>query len=103
MYPNKLHSIKDFEMVLMEMGGALSWEYDRPFFKAVKNLDNTVLKIFFKQVEKIFDNPYRHKHMSSDRKGMQELYVASSYRLYYTYFEKDNRVVFIEFSHKDDQ
>ena len=103
MYPNKITSVEEFEATLRKMGGVLSWEYCRQFFKAVKKLDNTVLRKFFKQVEKIFENPDVGKHMFSNRKGQQELYVDRSFRLYYSYCEKDNKIVFLEFSHKKAQ
>ncbi len=41
--------------------------------------------------------------MCANRKGQQELYVADSFRLYYSYNKKDNKIVFLEFSHKDVQ
>ena len=103
MYPTKITSVEEFEETFRKMGGLLSWEYPYKFYKTVKKLDNTVLSKFFKQVEKIFENPNVGKYMFSNRKGQQELYVASSFRLYYSYCEKDNKIVFLEFSHKKAQ
>ena len=103
MYPARLRSRSELERTLMEMGGTLGWEYERQFSKAVKKQDNTVLRIIFKQVEKIFKNPNIGKRLKRNRKGQLEVRVAESFRLYYSYFEKDNMIVFLEFSHKDDQ
>lgn len=100
MYPTRLRSKRELERALMEMGGTLGWEYDRQFFKAVKKQDNTVLRKIFKQVEKIFKNPDVGKRLKRNRKGQREVYIADSFGLYYSYCEKDNKIVFLEFSQK---
>ena len=102
MYPTRLRSRCELERTFMEIGGALSWKYNGQFYKAVKKQDNTVLRKIFKQVEKIFENPDVGKCLFANRKGQREVYVAKSFRLYYSYCEKDNMIVFLEFSHKDD-
>ena len=33
----------------------------------------------------------------------QEVYVADSFRLYYSFCKKENRIEFLEFSHKKHQ
>ena len=81
MYPNKIRSIKDLDEAFYRMSSAIDWEYCRKFFKAIKNLDKSVLKKFFKQVEKILKNPNVGKYLYANRKGQRELYVASSFRL----------------------
>lgn len=103
MYPNKISSINQLQEVFMGFEGMLSWDFNKKFFKSVKKCDNSDLVKLFKQMKKVFENPYVGKHMSANRKGQLELYVANSYRLYYYYSEKDNFIVFHEFSHKDNQ
>lgn len=104
MYPNKINSIKELEEAFYRVGGVvIEWEYQKKFFKAVKKLEKSVLNKFLKQVSKIFDNPKIGKYLYANRKGQRELYVDSSFRLYYTYCEKDNKIVFLEFSHKKAQ
>ena len=103
MHPNKIRSIKELEEAFYRIAGTIKWDCEKKFLKAVKKLDKSVLKKFFKQVEKIFKNPEIGKYLFANRKGQRELYVASSFRLYYTYCEKDNTVVFLEFSHKKAQ
>jgi len=41
--------------------------------------------------------------LSANRKGQQEVYVADSFRLYYSFCKKENRIEFLEFSHKKHQ
>ena len=103
MCPNRLNTISEFEEFLMSLGGILSWEYDRNFFKSLKKCDNSVFQRIMQKIEKIFKNPKVGRRMSSNRKGQREVYVTKSTRLYYYYCEKDNMIVFYEFSHKDDQ
>lgn len=81
----------------------LSCEYGKGFFKSLKKWDNSELPKLFKNMRKVLENPNGGKHMSGNRKGQQELYVAHSFRLYYYYFEKENLVFFYELSHKDNQ
>ena len=83
--------------------GGLSWGCNKRFFKAARKWDNSELPKLFKNMQKVLENPDVGKHMSGNRKGQQELYVAHSFRLYYYYFEKDNIVFFYELSHKDNQ
>lgn len=104
MYPNKINSIKELEKAFYSIGGvSVDWEYQKKFFKAVKKLEKSVLNKFLKQIEKIFYNPKIGKYLYANRKGQRELYVDNSFRLYYTYCEKDNKIVFLEFSHKKAQ
>ena len=104
MLPTKISSKEEFNETLFGMGGKLiEWEYEKKFFKVVRKLDKSVLVKLLKQIEKIFKNPKIGKYMFANRKGQRELYVDNSFRLYYSYCEKDNRIVFLEFSHKKAQ
>ena len=104
MHPTKISSRQEFNATLVGMGGKLiEWDYEQKFYKVVRKLDNSVLVKLLKQIEKIFKNPKIGKYMFANRKGQRELYVNNSFRLYYTYCEKDNKVVFLEFSHKKAQ
>lgn len=104
MCPNKINSIKELEEAFCRVGGlVIDWECQKKFFKAVKKLEKSGLNKFLKQVEKIFNNPKIGKYLYANRKGQRELYVDNSFRLYYNYCEKDNKIVFLEFSHKKAQ
>lgn len=99
--PNRICSADELNEAFVRLGGVLRyWEYDKKFFKSIKKIDKSVLEKFFKQIRKIFENPYVGKHMACNRKGQLELYVADTFRLYYSYDERDNKIVFLEFSHK---
>ena len=53
-------------------------------------------------MRKVVEKPEIGKPMRHDRKGTREVYVGS-YRLAYTYFEKEDVIVFLELYHKDQQ
>ena len=55
-----------------------------------------------KRMRKVVEKPEIGKPMRHDRKGTREVYVGS-YRLAYTYFEKEDVIVFLELYHKDQQ
>ena len=102
--PNRICSADELNEAFLKLGGVLRyWEYDRKFFKSIKKIDKSVLEKFLKQTQKIFENPYVGKNMAYNRKGQLELYVADTFRLYYSYNERDNKIVFLEFSHKKNQ
>ena len=55
-----------------------------------------------KQIKKIINNPEVGKPMKYDRKGTREVYIGS-FRLSYAYFKEDNKLVFLDLYHKDEQ
>jgi mRNA-degrading endonuclease RelE of RelBE toxin-antitoxin system len=81
----------------------LNVEYRDDFLKIVSKIKNAALKDKVKkQVEKILNNPEIGKPMRYGRKGSRELYV-SPYRLAYAYIKEENKVIFLELYHKDEQ
>ena len=98
--PNKIRNESQLNAVLQEILGEslMEWIYRKDFFKSLKKLDQLL-----KKIKQIFQNPYVGKHLSSNRKGQQEVYVADSFRLYYSFCKKENRIEFLEFSHKKHQ
>jgi len=54
------------------------------------------------QIQKIIAFPEIGKPMRYARKGTRELYVAS-FRLAYEYHEEENKIIFLELYHKDEQ
>ena len=78
-------------------------KYKQNFFKSLKKLDKSVLSKLFKKIKQIFANPNVGKHMRANRSGQQEVYVADSFRLYYTFDSMENEIEFLEFSHKKHQ
>lgn len=66
----------------------------------MKNLaDKIKLK---KQIAKIVENPEAGKPMRYSRKGTREVYIAS-FRLSYIFFKNENKVVFLDIYHKEEQ
>lgn len=73
-------------------------------FKFQKELgkikDNTTKERLKKQIERIVENPEVGKPMMYMRKGTREVYI-SPFRLSYSYF--NDKIVFLEIYHKDEQ
>lgn len=77
----------------------LEVEYEKDFLNKISKIkDNVMKEKIKKKVEKILDNPDIGKPMRYQRRG--ELYI-SPFRLSYSYTE--NKIIFIELYHKDDQ
>ena len=55
-----------------------------------------------KQLIRLKDNPEIGKPMKNVRKGTREIYV-SPYRLSYVYLENEDKIVLLDFYHKDEQ
>ena len=78
-------------------------EYREDFLKKISKMKHHAIKEQIKkQVEKIITNPEIGKPMMYSRKGTRELYVRS-YRLAYAYFQEEEKIVFIDLYHKDEQ
>ena len=78
-------------------------DYDRHFVKLVQKIKDVSLKEKIKkQITKIINNPEIGKPMRYTRQGTREVYV-SPFRLSYIYFKEENKVVFLDLYHKDEQ
>lgn len=78
-------------------------DYKKDFLKQIKKIRNRSLKEKIKkQIEKIIENPGVGKPMRYTRKGSREVYVKP-YRLAYAYLNSENKIVFLEIYHKDEQ
>jgi len=77
--------------------------YDSLFEKKIKKIKDNLLKSKVKkQISKIIDSPEIGKPMRYARKGTREVYVTP-FRLSYLYIEKENKIVFLDLYHKDEQ
>ena len=77
--------------------------FDSHFQKTFSKIKNNDLKNqIIKQLEKIRENPEVGKPMRNVRKGTREVYVKP-FRLSYTYFKEENKIVFLDLYHKDEQ
>jgi mRNA-degrading endonuclease RelE of RelBE toxin-antitoxin system len=75
--------------------------FDPAFEKAVGKIKNEETKQRLKkQIAKIIADPKIGKPMRYDRKGTREIYVAPL-RLSYSYVE--DKIIFLELYHKDEQ
>ena len=78
-------------------------EFGPHFEKRFKKIKNQALKIKLKkQIAKIIENPEIGKPMMHSRKGTRELYIFP-FRLSYTYLKEENKIIFLDFYHKDEQ
>jgi len=78
-------------------------EFSASFEKIIKKIkdENSKEKVK-KQIKKIINNPEIGKPMMYTRKGTRELYVGS-FRLSYAYIKEENKIIFLEIYHKDEQ
>lgn len=64
--------------------------------------DNGLKERMIKLFEKIRDNPEIGKPMRHGRKGTREVYIAS-FRLSYAYIQEEDKIIFLDLYHKDEQ
>ena len=73
------------------------------FQKTFSKLKDKALKErIIKQFEKIRDTPETGKPMRHSRKGTREVYVPP-FRLSYAYLPEENKIIFLDLYHKDEQ
>ena len=70
------------------------------FISKVK--DNLFKERVSKQVERIIKDPLIGKPMQYNRKGTREVYIKP-YRLSYAYIPEEDKIIFLEVYHKDEQ
>jgi len=81
----------------------LNVDFDPSFLEVISKIRNPLMKERIKkQISKVIDNPEIGKPMMHLRKGTRELYV-SQFRLSYVYLHDANKLVFLDFYHKDEQ
>jgi len=81
----------------------LDIDYKDDFLKIISKIKNLDIKSKIKKhIEKIIDNPEIGKPMRYVRKGTREVYV-SPYRLAYSYNPSENKIIFLDIYHKDEQ
>jgi mRNA-degrading endonuclease RelE of RelBE toxin-antitoxin system len=81
----------------------LNIEHKPDFLKKIKKIKNNLLKEKVKKhIAKIIAFPEIGKPMMYARKGTREVYVTP-FRLSYAYIEKENKIIFLDLYHKDEQ
>ncbi len=74
-----------------------------PYFeKLFSKLDNNQKEEIKTRIRKIVANPEIGKPMRYARKGTREVY-AGSFRLSYAYIPEENKIIFLDLHHKDEQ
>ena len=64
--------------------------------------DNSTRDRIEKQIVRIIQNPEIGKPMRYIRKGTREVHV-SPYRLSYAYIKEEDKIIFLDLYHKDEQ
>ncbi|RJQ19042.1 type II toxin-antitoxin system RelE/ParE family toxin [Candidatus Woesearchaeota archaeon] len=67
-----------------------------------KITDSSTKERLVSHIRKIIQNPEIGKPMRYARKGTREVHIPP-FRLSYAYFKEENRIVFLELYHKDEQ
>jgi mRNA-degrading endonuclease RelE of RelBE toxin-antitoxin system len=81
----------------------LTVEYTDDLLKTVRKIKDTSVKEKIKKhIAKIIEYPEIGKPMRYARKGTRELYIGS-YRLAYTYFKEEKKIILLDLYHKDEQ
>ena len=77
--------------------------FDPNFETKFSKIKNSALKEkIIKQFYKIRENPEIGKPMRNIRKSTREVYVAP-FRLSYLYLKEENKIIFLDLYHKDEQ
>jgi len=77
--------------------------FDPSFEKRIKKIKNKFLfEKIKKQIAKIVQYPEIGKPMKNTRKGTREVYI-SPFRLSYAYLKGKDKIVILDFYHKDEQ
>ncbi len=77
--------------------------YHPLFEKTIGKVKDTILQKKVKdQIRKIIENPEVGKPMRYDRKGTRKVYVWP-FRLSYAYIKEEEKIVFLDLYHKDEQ
>ena len=73
------------------------------FTRATQKIkDNSTKEQIKKQIRKVIENPEIGKPMRFNRKGTREVYVGS-FRLSYVYIINEDKLIFLDFYHKNKQ
>ena len=81
----------------------LEVEHKPNFLRKIHRIkDNSVKEQVKKQIKRIIENPGIGKPMRYARKGTREVYVGS-FRLSYAYLKNENKIIFLDLYHKDEQ
>lgn len=77
--------------------------FNHSFENVIKKIkDNLLKEKVKKQIRRIIESPEIGKPMRFSRKGTREVYI-SPFRLSYAYIKEEDKIVFLDIYHKDEQ
>ena len=77
--------------------------FDENFQKIFSKIrDNAFKERIIKQIEKLKVNPEIGKPMRFNRKATREIYIPP-FRLSYAYIKNEDKIILLDFYHKDEQ
>jgi len=77
--------------------------YGSDFEKTVRKIkDNSLKEKVKKQIARIIESPETGKPMRFSRKGTREVYIPP-FRLSYAYIKEEDKIIFLDLYHKDEQ
>jgi len=77
--------------------------FESLFERRFKKIKDKFLKMKInKGLSKVINGPKIGKPMKYSRKGTREIYI-SPFRLSYLYIEEENKIIFLDLYHKDEQ
>jgi len=78
-------------------------DYSPDFLSIIRKIKNNAdQEKIKKQIKKIIENPEIGKPMRHARRGTREVYIGS-FRLSYAYIKDENKLIFLDLYHKDEQ
>jgi mRNA-degrading endonuclease RelE of RelBE toxin-antitoxin system len=78
-------------------------DYEKDFLKKITKIKDEKFKLKIKnQIKKIINFPETGKPMKFNRKNTREQYIKP-YRLAYAYIKEENKIIFLDIYHKDEQ
>ncbi len=73
---------------------------DKIFVK-LKSKNKKQLKIIYKKIERILENPYHFKTLRGDMHGARRVHIDKSFVLTYEIDEKNKTVTLLDYDHHD--
>ena len=78
-------------------------DYSQNFLSIIRKIKNNAdQEKIKKQIRKIIENPEIGKPMRYARNGTREVYLGS-FRLSYAYLKEEDKIIFLDLYHKDEQ
>ncbi|MBW2637243.1 MAG: type II toxin-antitoxin system RelE/ParE family toxin [Deltaproteobacteria bacterium] len=81
----------------------LEVEHRPNFLRTMRRIkDDSIKRQIKKQIKKIIENPEIGKPMRYSRKWTRELHIGS-FRISYAYLKSENKIIFLDLYHKNNQ